>query len=87
MSTKLTEINNDSIVVPDFMFERIKSMEDIGEAQFKNFVKDRFIFGKKPQIDICTNKFKIWDFSVTDVEKPFALTNSMIIKMRSTSEH
>ena len=42
---------------------------------------------KKPHIDIHTNKFKIWDFSVTDVEKPFALTNSTINKMRSASEH
>ena len=69
------------------MFERIKSMEDIGEAQFNNFVNDRLIFEKEPQIDIRTNKFKIWDFSVTDVEKPFALTNSTINKMRSASEH
>ena len=36
---------------------------------------------------IHTNKFKIWDFNVTDVEKPFAATNSIINKMRSASEH
>ena len=47
MSTKLYKTNNDSIVVPDFMFERIKSMEDTGEIQFKNFVDDRLIFAKK----------------------------------------
>ena len=47
MSIKIHKINNDSIVVPDFMFERIKPMEDIGETQFKNFVNDRLIFGKK----------------------------------------
>ena len=38
------------------MFERIKSMEDIDETQFKNFVNDRLIFGKKPiSKDIHTN--------------------------------
>ena len=47
MSTKLHKINNDSIAVPDFMFERIKPMEDIGETQFKNFVNNPIIFGKK----------------------------------------
>ena len=47
MSTKLHKINNDPIVVPDFMFECIKTMEDIGETQFKNFVNDCLIFGKK----------------------------------------
>ena len=47
MSTKLHKINNDSIVVPEFMFKRIKSMVDIGETEFKNFVNDRLIFGKK----------------------------------------
>ena len=57
-------------------------MEDVGETQFKNFVNDRLIFGKKPiSADIQTNKFKIWDFSVTDVEKPFAPTDSMINKI------
>ena len=30
MSIRLHKINNDWIVVPDFMFERIKSVEDIG---------------------------------------------------------
>ena len=66
MSTKLHKINNDSIVLPDFMFKRITSMEDIGETQFKNFVNDHLIFGKKPiPADIHTNKFKIWDFSVS----------------------
>ena len=50
--------------------------------QFKNFVNDRLIFGKKPiSADIQTNKFKIWDFSVTDVEKPFAPTDSIINKI------
>ena len=47
MSTKLHKINNDSIAVPDFMFERIRPMEDIGETQFKNFVNHPIIFGKK----------------------------------------
>ena len=47
MSTKLHKINSDSIAVPDFMFERIKPMEDIGETQFKNFVNNPIIFGKK----------------------------------------
>ena len=47
MSTKLHKINNDSIVVRDFMFERIKYMEDIGETQFKNFVNDGLTLGKK----------------------------------------
>ena len=42
MPTKLHIINNYSIVGPDFMFERIKYMEDIGETQFKNFVNDHF---------------------------------------------
>ena len=56
--------------------------------QFKNFVNDRLIFGKKPiSADIQTNKFKIWDFSVTDVEKPFAPTDSIINKIWSASEH
>ena len=32
MSTKFHQTHNDSIVVPDFMFERIKFMEDIGET-------------------------------------------------------
>ena len=87
MSTKLHKTNNDSIVVPDFMFERIKSMKDIGETQFKNFVNDCLLFGnKRISADIHTNKFKIWDFSVTDVEKPFAPTNSIISKMRCASE-
>ena len=43
MSTKLHKINNDSIVVPEFMFKRIKSMVDIGETEFKNFVNDRLL--------------------------------------------
>ena len=47
MSRKLHKINNDSIVVPDFMFKSINSMLDIGETQFKNFVTDRLIFGKQ----------------------------------------
>ena len=47
MSTKLHKINSDSIVVRDFMFERIKYMEDIGETQFKNFVNDGLTLGKK----------------------------------------
>ena len=52
-------------------FERIKYMEDIGEIQFKDFVNDGLIFEKKPvSANIHTNKFKIWDFSVTDVKKP-----------------
>ena len=68
MSTKLYKTNNDSIVVPDFMFERIKSMEDNGEIQFKNFVNDALYLGKKPvSADIYTNKFKIWDFSVRNL--------------------
>ena len=88
MSTKLHKINNESIVVPDFVFARIKSIEDAGETQFKNFVNDRLTFGKKTiSADIRTNKFKIWDFSVTDVEKPFASTNNIINKMRPASEH
>ena len=88
VSTKLHKINNESTVVPDFVFERIKSIEDAGETQFKNFVNDRLIFGKKTiSADIRTNKFKIWDFSVTDVEKPFAPTNNIINKMRPASEH
>ena len=87
MSTKFHETHNDSIVVSDFMFERIKYMEDIGET-FKNFVNNWLIFGKKPtSADIHTNKFKIWDFSVTDVDKPFAPTNSIINKMQSASEN
>ena len=87
MSTKFHETHNDSIVVSDFMFERIKYMEDIGET-FKSFVNNRFIFGKKPtSADIHTNKFKIWDFSVTDVDKPFAPTNSIVNKMQSASEN
>ena len=88
MSTKLHKIKNDSIAVPDFMLERVKSMEDIGEKQFKNFVNDCLIFGKKPiSADIHKNELKISDFSVTDVEKPFAPTNSIINIMRSASEH
>ena len=84
MSTKLHKINIDSIVASDFMFD----MEDIGETQFKNFVYDGLIFGKNPiSADIHTNKFKIWNFSVTDFEKPFAPTNSIINKMRSAIEH
>ena len=61
MSTKLHKINNESIVVPDFVFARIKSIEDAGETQFKNFVNDRLIFGKKIiSADIRTNsKFGI----------------------------
>ena len=87
MSTEFHETHNDSIVVPDFMFERIKYMEDIGET-FKNFVNNWLIFGKKPtSADIHTNKFKIWDFSVTDVDKPFAPTNSIVNKMQSASEN
>ena len=43
MSTKLHETNN-IIVIPDFMFECIKSMEDPCETQLKNFVNDRLIF-------------------------------------------
>ena len=87
MSTEFHETHNDSIVVPDFMFERIKYMEDIGET-FKNFVNNWLIFGKKPtSADIHTNKFKIWDFSVTDDDKPFAPTNSIINKMQSASEN
>ena len=35
MSTKLHIINNYLIVGPDFMFERIKYMEDIGETQLR----------------------------------------------------
>ena len=46
------------------MFERIKSMEDTGEIQFKNFVNDRLIFGKKACLSRYL-KFKIWDFSVS----------------------
>ena len=50
------------------MFERIKSMEDNGEIQFKNFVNDALYLGKKPvSADIYTNKFKIWDFSVRNL--------------------
>ena len=76
------------IVVPDFMFEIIRCMEDIGKTQFKNILNDRLIFGKKHiSGESHTNKFKIWDFSVTDVEKSFAPTNSIINKMRSVSEH
>ena len=60
MSTKLHKINSNSIVAPDFSFERIRSMEDIGKTQFKNFVNDRLIFGKKPiSADILTNTFKV----------------------------
>ena len=63
-------------------------MEDIGETQFKDFVNDGLIFEKKPiSADIHTSKFKIWDFSVTDVKKPFALTNSIINKIRCAIEH
>ena len=88
MFTKLHKINNDSIVVPDFMFDGIKSMKDIGETQIKNFANDCLIFGKKPiSADTHTNKFKIWDFRVTGVEKLFAATNSGIKKMGSASEH
>ena len=47
MSTKLDKTNSDSIVAPEFMFKRIKSMVDIGETEFNNFVNDRLIFGKK----------------------------------------
>ena len=47
MPRKLHKINNDSTVVPDFMFKSIKSMLDIGETQFKNFVNDCLIFGKQ----------------------------------------
>ena len=45
MSTKLHKTNN-IIVIPDFMFECIKSMEDPCETQLKIFVNDRLIFGK-----------------------------------------
>ena len=68
------------------MFERIKSMVDIGEMQFQNFVNDSIIFGKKSAA-LHTNKFNIWDFDVTDVEKPFALANNIINKTRSAIEH
>ena len=44
-------------------------------------------FWKKVSSDIHTNNFKIWDVSVTEVEKPFAPTNSIINKMQSASEH
>ena len=54
MSTKLHKINNDSIVVRDFMFERIKYMEDIGETQFKNFVNDGLTLRKKISQQIST---------------------------------
>ena len=68
------------------MFERIKSMVDIGETQFQNFVNDSIIF-RKNSAAIHTNKFNIWDFDVTDVEKPFALANSIVNKTRSAIEH
>ena len=88
MSTKLHKINNDVIVLLDFMFERIKSTKDIGETMIMNFTNDCLIFGKKSiSADTHTNKYKIWDFSVTKVEKPFAPTNIRINKMGSTSEH
>ena len=87
MATKLRKINHDSIVVPELMFERIKSMEDVGLTQFQDFVNDCLIFEKLTSADIHTDNFKVWDFSVTDVEKNFAATNSIINKMRSASEH
>ena len=87
MATKLHKINHDSIVIPELMFERIKSMEDIGEAQFQDFVNDRLIFEKLISTDIHIDDFKVWGFSVTDLEKNFAATNSIINKMRSASEH
>ena len=77
MATKLHKINHDSIVIPELMFERIKSMEDIGEAQFQDFVNDRLIFEKLISTDIHIDDFKVWGFSVTDLEKNFAATNSI----------
>ena len=60
MLTKLHKINNDSAIVPDFLFKVIKSLEDIGERQFKKFLNDHLIFGKMPiTADIHTNKFKM----------------------------
>ena len=46
-----------------------------------------YLENKSISADIHTNKFKIWNVSITDVEKPFAPTNSIISKMQSTSEH
>ena len=80
MSTKLHKINNDSVVVFDFMFERIKSMQDIGETQFKNFVSVRLIFGKKPiSADIhkqakrsCFQSGYLWVEATEDIPLPDA---------------
>ena len=50
MSTELHKLNNDSIVVPEFMFETIKNMEEIGEKQFVSFLQDRLIYEKKAHL-------------------------------------
>ena len=63
-------MNNDSIVVPDFIFERIKFMEDIVETQFNNFVNDCLIFRKKP---ISTQINSILGFSCHQRRETFSV--------------
>ena len=80
MPTKLHKINNDSVVATDVMFERIKSMQDIGETQFKNFVSVCLIFENKPiSGDIheqakrsCFQSGYLWVEAIEDIPLPDA---------------
>ena len=64
----LCKINNTKYVVPDGVFHNnVKTLEEMGEEQYSDFVYNRLVFQKVPVSDpIPNNNINIWEFHSDD---------------------
>ena len=86
----LCKINNTKYVVPDEVFHNnVKTLEEMGEEQYSDFVYNRLVFQKVPVSDpIPNNNINIWEFHLDDESgKPYIPSNTSLTIMRSACQY